>query len=155
PATSALREQPSCPDARTPAGGEFYWMPRRPAGCRGRAAPPSSAPPHLPAQPRRAQSLELRRPHPTPPPRPPSAGAGAGAIRPPVPDPALVLPSQPTPAPPHCLRCRYVLVGLESSTCPECGAPFDPADPSTYWSPTELTDRAKRLLSRPTILGCA
>ena len=27
---------------------------------------------------------------------------------------------------PHCRRCDYVLVGIDSDRCPECGAPLDP-----------------------------
>jgi hypothetical protein len=32
----------------------------------------------------------------------------------------------------YCRRCGYDLRGLSSSLCPECGARFDPADPSTF-----------------------
>lgn len=31
-----------------------------------------------------------------------------------------------------CLSCEYPLSGLTSRACPECGAPFDPADPRTF-----------------------
>jgi hypothetical protein len=30
-----------------------------------------------------------------------------------------------------CLGCNYPLRGLVSARCPECGRPFDPADPIT------------------------
>jgi hypothetical protein len=30
-----------------------------------------------------------------------------------------------------CLGCGYLLRGLESRQCPECGRPFDPANPTT------------------------
>jgi hypothetical protein len=32
----------------------------------------------------------------------------------------------------RCLGCGYDLRGLPENRCPECGLPFDPADPSTY-----------------------
>lgn len=32
---------------------------------------------------------------------------------------------------PLCLACNYPLTGLDSRNCPECGRPFDPADPLT------------------------
>ncbi len=32
----------------------------------------------------------------------------------------------------RCLKCAYVLDALKSRKCPECGHPFDPADPSTF-----------------------
>lgn len=31
-----------------------------------------------------------------------------------------------------CRTCGYLLRGLPEPTCPECGRPFDPADPRTY-----------------------
>ncbi len=33
-----------------------------------------------------------------------------------------------------CLDCGYCLFG-PSKRCPECGRPFDPADPSSYQPP--------------------
>lgn len=33
---------------------------------------------------------------------------------------------------PRCLECYYTLYGLENPRCPECGRPFDLADPTTY-----------------------
>src|SRR5271163_1766704 len=33
-----------------------------------------------------------------------------------------------------CLGCKYPLRGLTSHRCPECGRPFDPAAPATYYS---------------------
>lgn len=35
----------------------------------------------------------------------------------------------------RCLGCGYALRGLEGGVCPECGRPFDPADPLTYRLP--------------------
>lgn len=32
----------------------------------------------------------------------------------------------------RCLACEYLLHGLPSHVCPECGRPFDPADPATF-----------------------
>lgn len=39
----------------------------------------------------------------------------------------------PTPVPihPRCLHCDYILHGLPSNICPECGTAFDPARPLT------------------------
>lgn len=31
-----------------------------------------------------------------------------------------------------CMHCGYALEGISSSRCPECGAPFDRSDPSTF-----------------------
>lgn len=31
-----------------------------------------------------------------------------------------------------CLDCRYPLIGLRDTRCPECGRLFDPSDPATY-----------------------
>lgn len=36
------------------------------------------------------------------------------------------------PGPPRCLRCAYVLEGLEESRCPECGQEFNIHNPETY-----------------------
>jgi hypothetical protein len=33
-----------------------------------------------------------------------------------------------------CRKCDYSLVGLSANRCPECGRPFDPADPRTFLS---------------------
>ena len=48
-----------------------------------------------------------------------------------------------------CRRCRYQLVGLLVHRCPECGRPFDPGDPRTFWQPGEKRKRrvAPQLLS--------
>jgi hypothetical protein len=35
----------------------------------------------------------------------------------------------------RCLKCDYLLRGLDSRTCPECGQGFDPDNPRTYWVP--------------------
>ena len=32
----------------------------------------------------------------------------------------------PAPAPPTCRRCNYLLIGLASTRCPECGLEFPP-----------------------------
>ncbi|MEX2218101.1 MAG: hypothetical protein WD749_05015 [Phycisphaerales bacterium] len=32
----------------------------------------------------------------------------------------------------RCLRCNYPLLDLATTLCPECGRPFDPADPETW-----------------------
>jgi len=39
-----------------------------------------------------------------------------------------------SPAPhKRCLGCGYDLHGLPENRCPECGRPFDPEDPRTYY----------------------
>jgi hypothetical protein len=43
-----------------------------------------------------------------------------------VDDPSLELPG------PYCLGCGYLLVGLPTNRCPECGRVFDPKDPGTF-----------------------
>jgi hypothetical protein len=35
----------------------------------------------------------------------------------------------------RCLDCDYPLRGLPEPRCPECGRPFDPADPNSYFAP--------------------
>jgi hypothetical protein len=39
---------------------------------------------------------------------------------------------------PTCLTCNYVLTGITTPRCPECGGDFDPADRSTF-GPREST----------------
>ncbi len=41
----------------------------------------------------------------------------------------------------YCRTCGYILAGLSRNRCPECGRPFNPADPRTF--------RRKPLLSGP------
>lgn len=36
------------------------------------------------------------------------------------------------PSTARCLKCGYLLCGLPTSVCPECGRAFDPTDASTY-----------------------
>jgi hypothetical protein len=38
-----------------------------------------------------------------------------------------------TAEPRRCLGCDYILDHLPEPRCPECGRPFDPTDPATYW----------------------
>ena len=40
-----------------------------------------------------------------------------------------------------CLKCGYLLRGLPEAVCPECGQPFNPADPRTY----VITPQRRRL----------
>ncbi len=59
-------------------------------------------------------------------------------------------PAAATDAPPlRCRGCFYILENLPAGRCPECGRPFDPADPATvtrrppfvwwtYWLPPLL-----------------
>ena len=48
------------------------------------------------------------------------------------------------PAGMFCGRCRYPLVGLLVHRCPECGCPFDPADPRSFSQPG--TRRKRRVV---------
>lgn len=45
---------------------------------------------------------------------------------------------------PRCLTCDHLLASLPDPRCPECGRPFDPADPSTV----NLTGRPYPVLAR-------
>ena len=36
-----------------------------------------------------------------------------------------------------CLKCGYVLAGISTNRCPECGRPFDPADSRTFFVPLQ------------------
>ena len=35
----------------------------------------------------------------------------------------------------RCHNCRYLLRGLPNPVCPECGQPFNPEDPDSYYDP--------------------
>jgi hypothetical protein len=52
--------------------------------------------------------------------------------------------NQHVPDTARCLNCRYLLRGLPEPRCPECGQPFDPGDPDTYYDPA----RPKRSVFR-------
>ena len=58
----------------------------------------------------------------------------AGIVVPPVTAQPVPDPSEQTAEKPsrHCLMCDYLLLGLETNRCPECGREFDPHDPATY-----------------------
>ena len=45
----------------------------------------------------------------------------------------------------HCLGCDYSLRGLIDPRCPECGRPFDPADPDSFRTPGFLPRLRRRL----------
>lgn len=45
----------------------------------------------------------------------------------------------------YCLKCRYVLDGLTSPRCPECGTHFDLENPQTYSSEPPLTFGVNRV----------
>lgn len=36
---------------------------------------------------------------------------------------------------PRCKRCRYPLIGIRASRCPECGESFESSDRGTSWRP--------------------
>ena len=44
-----------------------------------------------------------------------------------------------------CLKCHYLLRGLVEPVCPECGRPFDPADPTTFLAAPPRRKWVKRL----------
>lgn len=45
-----------------------------------------------------------------------------------------------------CRKCGYILDGLDSRRCPECGRPFDPADRRTFHSGSSGRRWVKRLV---------
>jgi hypothetical protein len=47
----------------------------------------------------------------------------------------------------YCRKCAYPLAGLSDSRCPECGTPFDLADPRSV-STRDLRTRSRRLWIR-------
>ena len=54
----------------------------------------------------------------------------------------------------RCGDCRYSLRGLTVPRCPECGRPFDPADPDTYLQGSQrrvLDPIERRLLTPPAL----
>jgi hypothetical protein len=51
------------------------------------------------------------------------------------------------PADAHCLSCNYPLSHLPTPRCPECGRPFDPADPFTMNVGRPLSPLALRILA--------
>ena len=42
-----------------------------------------------------------------------------------------------------CAACGYALNGLSAGRCPECGRPFDPASPRTYFADWAAADRRR------------
>src|SRR5687768_12954167 len=59
----------------------------------------------------------------------------------------------PSTSPDHalglCWECNYSLQGLATPRCPECGRPFDPADPATMNMDTHVGPLARWLMSPP------
>lgn len=45
----------------------------------------------------------------------------------------------------YCLKCWYVLDGLTSPRCPECGSPFDAESPRTYATQPRLAYQFSRM----------
>jgi hypothetical protein len=37
----------------------------------------------------------------------------------------------------HCISCHYDLQNLPEHRCPECGCPFDPSNPNSYFDPVK------------------
>ena len=71
------------------------------------------------------------------------------AVRPP---PAARTHEPQPPAGARCLTCDYLLDGLTTPVCPECGRPFDPTDPATFlpqWFRTRLLYRLSRRWASP------
>src|SRR3954447_6806615 len=48
-----------------------------------------------------------------------------------------------------CWECGYALRGLASRRCPECGRPFDPADPTTMNTGQVVGPVTRWLMSPP------
>ncbi|QDU32005.1 hypothetical protein KS4_00330 [Poriferisphaera corsica] len=46
--------------------------------------------------------------------------------------------NQPLQPPANCITCDYNLAYLTTTSCPECGRPFDPSDPQTYINPKQV-----------------
>ena len=57
------------------------------------------------------------------------------------------VPQASAPPTPTCLTCGYLLHGLPDAVCPECGRPFDPADPTTF-NPDPMKNRRSRRINR-------
>jgi hypothetical protein len=55
----------------------------------------------------------------------------------------------------RCLDCGYALRGLTSRRCPECGRPFDPADPWSVRLPHRPNAVARWLMRPPTKIARA
>ncbi len=49
----------------------------------------------------------------------------------------------------YCLGCGCVLRGLRTPRCPECGQPYDPADPGTFVAADRAPSLAVRLRNPP------
>ena len=45
----------------------------------------------------------------------------------------------------HCMGCHYPLDGLQEHRCPECGRPFNPAQPISFYRPRQLTGPPVRI----------
>ncbi len=45
----------------------------------------------------------------------------------------------------HCMGCHYPLDGLQEHRCPECGRPFNPAQPLSFYRPRQLTGPRVRI----------
>lgn len=68
-------------------------------------------------------------------------------------DPSNGPPSMPESA--CCRRCDYLLRGLDTRVCPECGAAFDPADASTYATSSRRQRFRRRLRMAVALLFAA
>ena len=62
---------------------------------------------------------------------------------------SLATPTADPPTHGLCWECGYSLQGLETPRCPECGRPFNSADPATMKMDTDVGPVAQFLMNPP------
>ncbi len=46
----------------------------------------------------------------------------------------------------YCMSCQYQLNHIPSNTCPECGSPFDPSKPQTYFNQIQINYKRDNII---------